>query len=127
MKLLGHVNPEMTMRYVDVAGTDFQREFHLARSQPRHLALQLKAPNVSPRGGLDGVVDSLLFAQHAIEMFRRRCRTALPSIASINSRIDSPKSSRKPATQTEGIAGRDWPYKATNRQLDGKRHAVSDG
>ena len=40
MKLLGHVNPEMTMRYVDVAGTDLQREFHLARSQPRHLAPQ---------------------------------------------------------------------------------------
>src|SRR5215831_5862703 len=71
MKLLGHVNPEMTMRYVDVAGTDLQREFHLARSQPRHLAPQPKAPSVSPRCGLDGVVDSLLFAQHAIEMFRR--------------------------------------------------------
>jgi hypothetical protein len=71
MKLLGHVNPEMTMRYVDVAGTDLQREFHLARSQPRHLAPQPKAPSSSPRGGLDGVVDSLLFAQHAIEMFRR--------------------------------------------------------
>ena len=71
MKLLGHVNPEMTMRYVDVAGSDLQREFHLARSQPRHLAPQPKAPSLSPRGGLDGVVDSLLFAQHAIEMFRR--------------------------------------------------------
>jgi integrase len=71
MKLLGHINPEMTMRYVDVAGSDLQREFHLARSQPRHLAPQPKAPNVSPHGGLDGVVDSLLFAQHAIEMFRR--------------------------------------------------------
>ena len=71
MKLLGHVNPEMTMRYVDVAGSDLQREFHLARSQPRHLAPQPKAPSSSPRSGLDGVVDSLLFAQHAIEMFRR--------------------------------------------------------
>jgi hypothetical protein len=30
MKLLGHVNPEMTMRYVDIVGTDLQREFHLA-------------------------------------------------------------------------------------------------
>ncbi len=26
---------------------------------------------ITPRAGLDGVVDSLLFAQHAIEMFRR--------------------------------------------------------
>jgi hypothetical protein len=61
----------MTMRYVDVVGTDLQREFHLARSQPRHLAPQPKAPISSPRAGLGGVIDSLLFAQHAIEMFRR--------------------------------------------------------
>ena len=78
MKLLGHVNPEMTMRYVDVVGTDLQREFHLARSQPRHLAPQPKAPSFSPRAGLDGVVDSLLFAQHAIEMFRRSLPNGTP-------------------------------------------------
>ena len=78
MKLLGHVNPEMTMRYVDVVGTDLQREFHLARSQPRHLAPQPKTPTFSPRSGLDGVVDSLLFAQHAIEMFRRSLPDGAP-------------------------------------------------
>ena len=71
MTLLGHVKAEMTMKYVLVAGNDLQREFHLARSQPRHLAPQPKAPTISPRAGLEGVVDSLLFAQHAIEMFRR--------------------------------------------------------
>jgi integrase len=71
MKLLGHTDPEMTMRYVEVASNDLQREFHLARSQPRHLAPQPKAPTISPRAGLDGVADALLFAQHAIEMFRR--------------------------------------------------------
>jgi site-specific recombinase XerD len=71
MTLLGHVKAEMTMKYVLVAGEDLQREFHLARSQPRHLAPQSKAPIVSPRAGLEGIVDSLLFAQHAIEMFRR--------------------------------------------------------
>ncbi|HTP34418.1 MAG TPA: tyrosine-type recombinase/integrase [Candidatus Acidoferrales bacterium] len=71
MTLLGHVKAEMTMKYVQVAGDDLQREFHLARSQPRHLIPQPKAPTNSPRAGLEGVVDSLLFAQHAIEMFRR--------------------------------------------------------
>jgi integrase len=71
MTLLGHVKAEMTMKYVQVAGNDLQREFHLARSQPRHLAPQPKAPVISPRAGLDGVADALLFAQHAIEMFRR--------------------------------------------------------
>jgi hypothetical protein len=73
MKLLGHVNPELTMRYVDVVGTDLQREFHLARSQPRHLAPQPEAPNSRARGGLDGVVDSLLFAP--------TCHRDVPSFA----------------------------------------------
>ena len=36
------------MKYVQVAGDDLQREFHLARSQPRHLAPQPKAPIISP-------------------------------------------------------------------------------
>ena len=71
MKLLGHTDPEMTMRYIEVTSNDLQREFHLAHSQPRHLTPQPKAPTISPRSGLDGVIDSLLFAQHAMEMFRR--------------------------------------------------------
>ena len=71
MTLLGHVKAEMTMKYVLVVGSDLQREFQLARSQPRHLAPQPKTPAISPRAGLEGVVDSVLFAQHAIEMFRR--------------------------------------------------------
>jgi len=71
MKLLGHTDPGMTMRYVEVTSDDLHSEFRLARSQPRHLAPHPKAPTLSPRAGLDGVVESLLFAQHAIEMFRR--------------------------------------------------------
>src|SRR5574341_224382 len=78
MTLLGHVKAEMTMKYVQVAGTDLQREFHLARSQPRHLVPIPKAPALSPRAGRDGVVDALLFAQHAIEMFRRSLPDAPP-------------------------------------------------
>jgi integrase len=71
MKLLGHTDPEMTMRYIDVTSNDLQREFQLARSQPRHLVPQPKTPTLSPRIGWDGLLDSLLFAQHAMEMFRR--------------------------------------------------------
>jgi integrase len=80
MKLLGHKDPGMTMRYVEITANDLQREFRLARSQPRHLTPQPKAPMITPRAGLDGVVDSLLFAQHAIEMFRR----SLPEAPSRN-------------------------------------------
>jgi integrase len=71
MKLLGHVDPEMTMRYVDIALTDLQREFNQARSNPRYLIPQPTVSSPQLRAGLDGVIDSLIAAQHAIEIFRR--------------------------------------------------------
>jgi integrase len=70
MKLLGHTSPEMTMQYLDVTLNDLQRAFELARSKPRHLVPQPKV-SFAPRAGLDGVIDSLLAAQHVLEMFRR--------------------------------------------------------
>jgi len=71
MKLLGHTPPEMTMLYVEVALNDLQREFQLAHSKPRHLVPQPKTSIALIRTGLDGVIDSLQAAQHALEMFRR--------------------------------------------------------
>jgi hypothetical protein len=71
MKLLGHVDPAMTMRYVDVALTDLEREFRLARSKPRHLAPQPKTSTAPIRADLDGLIDSLVAAQHVMESFRR--------------------------------------------------------
>jgi integrase len=71
MKLLGHTNPEMTMRYLDVVLTDLQREFQLARSKPRHLVPQPTTALSIIRTGLNGVIDSLVAAQHRLEMFRR--------------------------------------------------------
>jgi len=71
MKLLGHTDPEMTMRYVDVALTDLQREFQLARSKPRHFTPQPKSRSTALRTGLAGVLDSIIATQHVLEMFRR--------------------------------------------------------
>jgi integrase len=71
MKLLGHTSPDMTMQYLDVALPDLQREFELARSKPRHLVPQPRVPSASLRADLDGLIDSLLAAQHVLEMFRR--------------------------------------------------------
>jgi len=71
MKLLGHVDPGMTMRYVDVALTDLQREFQLANAKPRHLAPQVKTSSAPLRTGLDGLIDALLAAQHCILIYRR--------------------------------------------------------
>jgi hypothetical protein len=63
--------PEMTMLYLDITLTDLQREFHSARSHPRHLTPQPKTQLASARAGLDGVLDSLRTTQHLVEMFRR--------------------------------------------------------
>jgi site-specific recombinase XerD len=73
MKLLGHLKPEMTMRYVEMSLLDLQREFNLARSQPRHLlpASPLPASIRSPQPNLPSLLDSLRLAQHVLEMFRR--------------------------------------------------------
>ena len=73
MKLLGHLKPEMTMRYVQVSILDLQREFHLALSQPRHLlpASRRPASISSPQANLASLLDSLHVAQHVLEMFRR--------------------------------------------------------
>jgi len=71
MKLLGHASPEMTMLYLDIAVTDLQREFHAARSQPRHLAPHPKTQAATTRAGLEGVVHSLRTTQHLVEMYRR--------------------------------------------------------
>jgi site-specific recombinase XerD len=71
MKLLGHVDPGMTMRYVDVALTDLEREFQLARSKPRHLAPQPKTVTAPTGTGLDGLIEAFVAAQHIMEMLRR--------------------------------------------------------
>ena len=75
MKLLGHTSPEMTILYVEVALNDLQREFLQARSKPRHLVPQPKTSFALTRTGLEGVIDSLQTAQHALEMFRRSLPT----------------------------------------------------
>ena len=109
MKLLGHTSPEMTMRYLDVALTDLQREFQLARSQPRHLVPQPKVPLVRLRRGLDGVVDSLLAAQHVLEMFAGLCHKAPPANASTASPTGLTKILAKPANSPPPESGQRWP------------------
>ena len=73
MQLLGHVNPKMTLLYARDHSDGLQREFHLARSKPRHLMPPPKGPASASkhRADLPGVLDSLQAAQHVLEMFRR--------------------------------------------------------
>src|SRR5438045_3100664 len=73
MKLLGHSTPKMTLLYAEITQADLQREFHLARSHPRHLVPppKLSVPPSGPQADLPGVLHSLQAAQHVVEMFRR--------------------------------------------------------
>ena len=78
MKLLGHTDPEMTMRYVDVALTDLQREFHQARASTA-----------------SSILCSLL--NMCWRCFAARYQRALLALASTGSPTASPRSSQKPA------------------------------
>ena len=72
MKLLGHKSPHMTLQYLEITQQDLQREYHLARSHPRHIApSQTLSSASSPRADLASLIDSLKAAQHVLEMFRR--------------------------------------------------------
>jgi integrase len=79
MKLLGHRSPKMTMRYVEVSLIDVEREFQLARQQPRYLLPALKVPSASSvTPDLSGLLHSLKATQHVMEMFRRTLPDGLP-------------------------------------------------
>jgi len=73
MQLLGHTDPGMTLLYLEITQADLQREYRLARTQPRHLAPTPRAPRPSPlsRADLPCLLDYLDAAQHILEMFRR--------------------------------------------------------
>jgi integrase len=72
MKLLGHKSPYMTMEYLEITQQDLQREFHLALSHPRHrVPSRTLSSGSSPRADLSNLIDSLIVAQHILEMYRR--------------------------------------------------------
>lgn len=73
VQLLGHKSPRMTLQYLEITRQDLQREFHLARSQPRHIAPPPRVPSSisHSRPDLESLIDSLRAAQHVLEMFRR--------------------------------------------------------
>jgi len=71
MKLLGHIDPDMTMRYVDVTLTDVQREFLLTRNHAKHLVPQPQVASTPDHADRNGVIHALLATQHVMEMFRR--------------------------------------------------------
>jgi hypothetical protein len=74
MKLLGHKDIRMTLRYVEVNQQDLQREFHQAcqnAAHPHRLPM-LALPKEMPSVGLPGIVQALEATRHLLEMYRRQ-------------------------------------------------------
>lgn len=74
MRLLGHRDMRMTLRYAQVTQQDIQREYHRARqnaSQPYSLP-KLTLPKVTTRPGLLGVRRAVAATRHLLEMYRRQ-------------------------------------------------------
>jgi hypothetical protein len=74
MKLLGHKDIRMTLRYVLVTQQDLQREFHQARQNAVHLhrVPTLALPKDIPTAGLPAICQALQTARHLLEMYRRQ-------------------------------------------------------
>jgi site-specific recombinase XerD len=72
MRMLGHKDIRMTLRYAQVTQEDLQREFYSARGntvQPHRVPQ--RAGSTVARTGLPGVRQALNSAHHLLEMFRR--------------------------------------------------------
>src|SRR5258708_11231812 len=72
MRLLGHKDIRMTLRYVEVTQLDLQREFHTARwrAAPQHQVPVLSGPHGTSTD-LPGLRQALAATRHLLEMYRR--------------------------------------------------------
>jgi hypothetical protein len=62
----------MTLQYLEITQADLQREYHLARTHPRHLVPSPPTPRAVPASAdPTAILDSLQSAQYVMEMFRR--------------------------------------------------------
>ena len=74
MRLLGHKDIPMTLRYVQVTQQDLQREFHQARQNAaqRYRLPSLSVPQGPHRADLPGIRQALAATRHFLEMYRRQ-------------------------------------------------------
>jgi len=76
MRLLGHKDIRMTLRYVQVTQQDLQREYHKARqnaAQPNRLPT-LAVPKDITHAGVPAIRQALAATRHLLEMYRRQLR-----------------------------------------------------
>jgi site-specific recombinase XerD len=72
MRLLGHKDIRMTLRYVQVTQLDLQREFHAAHRNSAHRMPTLSATSSPLNAGLPGILQALTATRHLLEMYRRQ-------------------------------------------------------
>jgi integrase len=74
MKLLGHRTANMTLRYVEITQNDLQREFHLARQNPRYLVPLPPAASIQDTDTVDApaVVERISSAIRLLELYQQR-------------------------------------------------------
>lgn len=74
MKLLGHRTASMTLHYLEITQKDLQREFHLARRNPRHLIpvpAFITAPDPD-QADTPSVLQRISAAIRLLDLFRRQ-------------------------------------------------------
>jgi site-specific recombinase XerD len=73
MRLLGHKDIRMTLRYLQVTQQDVQREFHLARRNAAHphRLPTLPIPADTPCADFPGIQQALTATRRLLEMYRR--------------------------------------------------------
>jgi hypothetical protein len=74
MRLLGHKDIRMTLRYVQVNQQDLQREFHTARQHAAHphLVPVLAVPNGPTSADPPGIRQAITATRHLLEIYRRK-------------------------------------------------------
>ena len=73
MRLLGHKDIRMTLRYVQVTQQDLQREFHAARqhaAEPHRVPI-IALSNCATGSGIAGIHHAIEATRHLLEMYRR--------------------------------------------------------
>jgi site-specific recombinase XerD len=105
MRLLGHQDIRMTLRYVQVTPQDLQREYHQARQNAAHphRLPALSLPQYVPTPDLPGIGQALAATRHLLHMYRqqlgddqtrrelRRLDKRLLAVASHLKRISTPQ------------------------------------
>ena len=101
MRILGHKDINMTLRYVEIVQLDLQREFHQARRNIASLhsipQLPLPSPAVPAHADLSTIREAIATVRHLLQLFhaelqdhsaRRKLRRLIQRLLNISRELD---------------------------------------